>query len=465
MSKRLTHNLILLGDAYKYTHWLQIPKNVSFMHAYVEARGSIFEFISYTRPFGLQGFCQDYLEGEVLEEWMIDEAAELLGEVFQTHEYFNEKAFRRLLELYKGRLPITIRAVEEGKRVGLKNVLVTVEAEGEFSWLATWIETMLLRASWYGTSVCTISSYVKDLYKKYADICGAPANPFFLNDFGARGVSSHESAEIGGAAHLVNFLGTDTVEGLRWAKHHYGKCATGGSVFASEHSTTTIYGKEGEINAYRHFLTVAPNDKIVSIVPDSYDYDNAVQNIIGKELKPLILARSAPTVIRPDSGSPISVTLNTLEWLWEEFGGIINDKGLKILNPKIRIIYGDGINLNSINAILHNMIYYGFSIENIIFGMGGKLLQGVDRDTFKFACKLSYAVIDGTPVNIFKDPITDQGKKSKAGLLKLIYEDGKYQTVQRHERPELKDELDIIFKDGNMVKTVTFDQVRKNAES
>jgi len=463
---RLKHNIILNSDCYKYTHWLQIPKKTSFMHTYVEARGSSIEGIDYTRPFGYQGFCMDYLVGQVIEEWMIDEAVELLGEVFQTHEYFNEKAFRHLLSEHGGKLPITVRAVEEGKRVGLKNVLMSVEAEGEeFAWLAPWIETMLLRAGWYGTTVCTVSSVIKDMEKKYSAICGGPMNICFLNDFGARGVSSHESAEIGGAAHLVNYYGTDNMEGLRWAKHRYGKCATGYSVFASEHSTTTIYTKAGEVNAYTHFLTTVPSDKIISIVPDSYDYENAVRNIFGKILKELILSRSAPTVVRPDSGDPVTMAVLTLKWLWEDFGGTTNEKGFKVLNPKVRVIYGDGINLQSIDTILQAVIAAGFSIENIIFGMGGKLLQGVDRDTFKFACKLSYAIVDGQPVHIFKDPITDHGKKSKSGLLKLIIKDGVYQTVERHEYPELKDELDIIFKDGSLVKTLTFDQIRKNAEN
>lgn len=456
-------NLILLIDLYKACHWRQVPKKVSYMHSYVETRGTNLANVNYVRPFGVQGFIKGYLEGVVIEQWMIDEAKEVLGEAFGTHEYFNERGFGEIIRQYNGRLPITIKCVEEGKKVGLKNVLVTVEAWGEFAWVATWIETMLLRAVWYGTSVCTLSSAVKDLERKYANLCGCEMDSFKFLDFGARSVSSHESAGIGGAAHLVNYLGTDTVEGILWAKRNYGPTANGYSVYASEHSTSTIYGREHEIDAYRHFLNDAPMDRIVSIVTDSYNHENAVRNILGKELKDVILAGHAHTVIRPDSGDPIEVSLKTIQWLWEDFGGEVNVRGFKVLNPKVRVLYSDGLTLSSIETMLHNITSNGFSSENIIFGMGGKLLQGVDRDTFKFACKLSHAIVDGVPTDIFKDPEGDHSKRSKAGILKLIFENGQYQTVQSHERPDLKDELEVVFKDGYLMKELTFEQIRQNA--
>lgn len=456
-------NTILLADAYMFTFYRQMPKNVSYIHSYTEARGSNLPNVNYVRPFGIQGFIKEYLEGVVIEQWMIDEAKEILGEVFGTQEYFNERGFSEIIRQHNGRLPITIKAVEEGKKVGVKNVLLTVEAWDDFAWVGIWIETMLLRASWYGTSVCTLSSVVKDLERKYANLCGCDMDSFKFLDFGSRSVSSHESAGIGAAAHLVNYLGTDTVEGILWAKRNYGTTANGYSVYASCHATTTIYGKDHEIDAYRHFLNDAPMDKIVSIVTDSYSHENAVRNILGKELKDVILAGHAHTVIRPDSGDPIEVSFKTLQWLWESFGGETNARGFKVLNPKVRVLYSDGLTLSTIDVMLHNITSNGFSSENIIFGMGGKLLQGVDRDTFKFACKLSHAIVDGVPTDIFKDPEGDHSKRSKAGILKLIFENGQYQTVQAHERPELKDELEVVFKDGYLMKELTFEQIRQNA--
>jgi nicotinamide phosphoribosyltransferase len=263
---------------------------------------------------------------------------------------------------------------------------------------------------------------------------------------------------------LVNYYGTDTIEAVRWGKSRYGKIACGYSVFATEHSTTTIYTKEGELKAYTHFLTVAPTDKLVSIVIDSYDTENAVKNLLGKKLKDVILARSAPTVCRPDSGDPVEMSLKVVSWLWEIFGGTVNKNGFKTLNPKIRVIYGDGINLNSIDAICKNLVDNKFSIENIVFGMGGKLLQSsVDRDTFMDACKVCYAEINGVGMDIYKDPVTDTGKKSKRGKLKLIKKNGSYNTVRAEEYPDIQDELVTVFENGNLLNEITFDEVRKNA--
>jgi nicotinamide phosphoribosyltransferase len=453
-------NTILLADAYKYTHYLQLPPKTTKICSYIESRGTKTN-INYTKFFGLQGFIRDYLEGVVIEEWMVIEAEELLGEVFGTHEYFNAKGFRQIISKHGGKLPLIIRALPEGAKVPLSNALVVVEnTDDDMPWLTAWIETMLLRAVWYPKNVCTISSAVKDIERTYAKICGCSENPFFLCDFGARGVSSHESSEIGGAAHLVNYDGSDNVEGIRWAKHNYGDSAKGYSVFATEHHTTTIYTKDGEEKAYKHFLAVAPKDKIVSIVIDSYDPENAVKNLLGGSLKQMILKREAPTVFRPDSGDPISMSLEVVSWLWEIFGGHINEKGFKCLNPLVKVLQGDGVNLHSIELILENLVKHDFSIENIFFGMGGKLLQGVDRDTFQDACKASFAIVDGQPVEIFKDPVSDKTKKSKKGLLKVVVDNGEYKTVSIHDFKHMPDEMCEVYRDGCLKKLYSMDQIR-----
>jgi nicotinamide phosphoribosyltransferase len=240
--------------------------------------------------------------------------------------------------------------------------------------------------------------------------------------------------------------------------------ACGYSVFATEHSTTTIYTKNGELNAYTHFLNTVPTDKLISIVIDSYDTENAVKNLLGGVLKNVILGRQAPTVFRPDSGDPVEMSLKVVTWLYEIFGGTVNEKGFKVLNPKVRVIYGDGINLDSIDAICKNLIDNGFSTENIVFGMGGKLLQSsVDRDTFMDACKVCYAEIDGVGMDIYKDPVTDTGKKSKRGQLKLINLNGEYTTVRKEEYPDIADELVTVFENGKLMNEIDFATIRKNA--
>lgn len=467
---RLRVNTILLADAYKYTHWRQLRKNKR-SYGYIESRGTKIQvkgiLVDYNRLACLQGFIKDYLVGKVIKGWMIQEAERLLGEVFGFPDYFNKEGFQRIIDVHGGRIPVKIKAVPEGKRIPLGNALVTVEStDPELPWVQPWIETMLLRAVWYPTAVATVSSLVRDMEKKFAAICGASLNPFFLNDFGARGVSSHESAEIGGTAHLFTYLGTDTVEAIRWAKHHYGKTATGYSVYASEHSTTTSYGKDGEVTAIKHFLMDIPKTATGSFVADSYDPFNFVTNIIGKECKELILNRDGVTVIRPDSGDPIVMSEKMISLLWDAFGGTtreVNGKIFKILNPKVRVIYGDGINLQSIHDICENLIANGWSIENICFGMGGKLLQGVDRDTFKNALKLTELTLeDGSIVEIFKDPITDPGKRSKTGELKVIEIDGTIKTVRVNDirYTEYPDILELVFLDGYLKRWYKFDTVR-----
>lgn len=458
---RLAPNIIFFADLYKDTHWLQLPKGAHSIAAYIESRGTEFPEIDYTRFFGIQGFLLDYFEGKVVTQADIEEAAEVIGEAFTTNKYFNRRGWETIVNKYGGKLPIKIYAVKEGSKIPHKNVVVYVEGsdDPDVAWLAPWVETCLLRAKWYGTAVCTISSAVNDIQTKWNQVCGAPHNPFFLNDFGARGVSSHESAEIGGSAHLVNFLGTDTKEAIRWAKSRYVD-ADGYSVFASEHGSTTIYGRANEVDAYRTFLTNCDSDKICSIVPDSYDYENAVRNLLGVQCKDLILARTAPTVFRPDSGDPLVISLNTMIWLAESFGYTTNAFGYKILNPKVRVIYGDGIDLHTIDAICGNLVQNGWSVENICFGMGGKLLQGVTRDTFKDACKTCFAIVNGEEVEIYKDPVTDTMKASKRGQLKLIKVDGKYLTCKIDEYPDIPSLLELVFDNGVVTRIQKMSEIR-----
>lgn len=455
--KTYKENFILATDFYKHTHWLQDPKGTTAKFTYIESRGGRFD---KTRFFGLQAFLIQYLEGIVVEQWMIDDADSFLYEVFG-HKYFNKEGWQKIVDVYGGHLPIAIYAVKEGTVVDGRNIIVAMETlDPELSWLGQFLETMLLRAVWYPTSVCTLSYYIRELVKKYADLTGSPINPFALNDFGARGVSSKESAGLGGMAHLVNFLGTDTGEGLVYARRFYGK-ANGYSVFATEHGTTTIWGKERELEAYTHFLNTAPDNAIVSIVIDSYNTEYATRNYIGTALKEKILSRAGKVVIRPDSGDPVEQAVMVANILWECFGGTWNANSYRVINPKVGIIYGDGINIDSMEEILIALMKAGFASENIVFGSGGALLQAHTRDDLKFAAKCCAAEIDNKWVDVYKDPVTDTGKKSKRGRLKLIKKDGEYKTVRIEEEGE--NLLQLVFKLGKLYNVQTFGEVRNAA--
>jgi len=225
-----------------------------------------------------------------------------------------------------------------------------------------------------------------------------------------------ESAGLGGAAHLVNFKGTDTIVGMLCAQKYYGECDAY-SIPAAEHSTITAWGRCNEAAAYENMINQYGSG-MYSVVSDSYDIYHAVEEIWGDELKDKVIAKGGSLVIRPDSGDPITVCNNVIEILGDKFGYTTNEKGYKVLN-NIRVIQGDGVNKAAIEGILKSLAAKGWSADNIAFGMGGALLQGVNRDTLKFAMKCSAVEVDGEWIHVYKDPVTDPGKRSKHGRVKL----------------------------------------------
>jgi nicotinamide phosphoribosyltransferase len=288
---------------------------------------------------------------------------------------------------------------------------------------------------------------------------------FKLHDFGARGATTEEAAAIGGVAHLVNFWGTDTISGIMAARRYYNAEMAGFSIPAAEHSTITAWGKDGEIAAYENMLDqFSGPGKLVAVVSDSYDLWNAIDNIWGGELKEKVEATGGTLVVRPDSGNPVEVVTETIERLILKFGYETNSKGYRILPACIRVIQGDGVNEESIADILRAMEARGLSADNIAFGMGGALLQKVNRDTMQFAMKASAAKVNGDWRDVYKDPVTDHGKRSKKGRLAVIEpEPGVYKTIPEDELGSQKNILEIVYRNGKLIRELNFEEVRKNA--
>jgi nicotinamide phosphoribosyltransferase len=427
-------NIIIDTDSYKASHYLQYPPGTTSMFSYIESRGQGDGGYNYTVFFGLQYYLKKYLTHRITVK-EVKEAKEF----FEAHgEPFNYEGWMYVAKKLKGKLPVRIRAVPEGTIVPTHNILVSVEStDPKAFWVVSWLETSLLRSVWYPTTVATRSHTIRqiilDALKVSSDDPQAEIN-FKLHDFGSRGVSSQESAMIGGAAHLVNFMGSDTVVGVRCANRYYNSKMAAFSIPAMEHSSVTSWGKDSEVEAYRNMINkTAKPGGLVACVSDSYDLWNACSHLWGEQLKDEVIKSGATIVIRPDSGHPPSVVLRTAQLLDEKFGSTINKKGYKVLN-NVRIIQGDGINEHSIQEILNNLLDHGYSASNIAFGMGGALLQQLNRDTNKWAMKCSHiyrTVGDKTvSVDVHKDPITDHGKISKAGRLDLIRDAvGNFQTV------------------------------------
>ena len=467
MSKIITDNILLDSDVYKHTHWKMIPKNVKYAYAYQESRGVTDKGVPpETLVFGYQYYIKRYLEGKVITEEMITQAADMMKEIFGTDKYFNEHGWKYILENYDGQLPIIIKAVPEGTVVPCHNILLSIQnTDPNVPWLTTFVETLLMR-SWYPISVASTSFGIKRLIKKYQEKTGgSPMIDFHLNDFGSRGVSSKESAGIGGMSHLINFQGSDTIEAARYAKAFYNAGFVMASVAATEHSETLLFGEEHEKEAYEHFIDTFPSG-ILSVVSDTYDINNAVDKIFGEELRDKILERDGRLVVRPDSGYPPHITVQVLKSLYKHFGGTNNAKGYINLNPKVGVIYGDYIRYGMIDDILAGMEKEGFSTDNVVFGMGGALLQQVNRDTFKFAIKNSACADENEKwVGIAKNPISDPSKKSKKGRLQLIQEDGKFRTQEYNYLHSDKDLLVPIFKNGKLLVEYDWEDIRERAAS
>lgn len=457
-------NLILMTDSYKASHFKQYPPGTEAMFSYLESRGGKYD---KTLFFGLQHLLSQYFTKPVTHN-DVDQAKAF----FAAHGTpFPEKGWRWIVDKYNGYLPIRIRAVSEGLVVPTHNVLLTVEStDPEAFWVVTWIETVLMRL-WYPITVATQSWHIRQAIRASLEKTGGIEGlNFKLHDFGARGVSSHESAEIGGAAHLAaGWQGSDTIEGVLMANEVYRSGPNAMAAFsipAAEHSTITTWGREWEHAAFDNMIQqFGGQGKIVAVVSDSYDIFEAVDYWISKS--EAIKATGTTLVIRPDSGDPASMCLSILDRFRSLDIGGYNSKGFWELPSHFRVIQGDGVNADSIKEILNHLEASDQSTGNLAFGMGGALLQKVDRDTQKFAYKCSAAKVNGEWRDVYKDPITDPGKKSKRGRLELTgsLAEG-FQTVQVDSRvavPAWNSLLHIVYENGRQYNSTTMDKIRQLA--
>jgi len=465
----IEENIILKTDSYKVSHWRQYPKGITHQYSYFESRGGEYPDVLF---FGLQYYLKRYLIGSVVTQEKIEDADKL----FRAHfgqDIFNREGWEYILKKHDGRLPIVIKAVAEGTIVPTKNVLFTVEnTDPKCFWLTSYLET-LLEKTWYACTVATKSHNQKQVIKKFLELSGNDIPDFKLHDFGYRGSTSEESAGIGGLAHLISFKGTDTLEAITFAQKYYNqKDMPAFSIPAAEHSTITSWGKDHEKEAYENMLDQFPKG-LVAVVSDSYDIFNAVQNIWGKELRDKVEKREGVLVIRPDSGDPNKVVPEVLALLGARFGYTKNEKGYKVLPAYLRLIQGDGIDYEALPSVLEAIVADGWSTDNIAFGSGGGLLQKVNRDTLRFAYKCSNVTINGEDHGVSKNPVTDTTKKSKEGKLALIrlnkekLGDGLAGWATVHEKyveEAQPDELQEVFRDGELLIDQNFEDIRKRAE-
>lgn len=469
-----TEGLLLDTDSYKASHWLQYPPGTKNVFNYLESRGGVY---GETVFFGLQYLIKRYLSRPVTSAEVTEADA-----FFKMHGLpFNFDGWMGIIRDHGGFIPMQIKALPEGTVTSTHVPLLTCQAtDPKYFWVVGWFETQVMRL-WYPITVATLSNNVRKVLKKYLqetsdDLSGLP---FKLHDFGSRGVSSRESAAIGGAAHLVNFMGSDTVVGVALANEYYNAGMAGFSIPAAEHSTITSWGREFETEAYENMLRqFAKPGSLLAVVSDSYDVYNAVDHIWGETLRQKVVDSGATLVVRPDSGDPVMVVNKVLHLLGNRFGYKMNSKGYRVLN-NVRVIQGDGCTPYTIEAILKSCKLAGFSTDNLAFGMGGGLLQQVNRDTQKFAYKCSAIQLEYTDSldccgrtitrwhDVYKDPVTDPGKKSKRGLLgtkKAILAGGLtgFTTTTDDDPDNL---LRPVFENGSLLVDDTFEAIRARAQS
>jgi nicotinamide phosphoribosyltransferase len=417
---------------------------------------------------GLQYIVKSNFAGKIFTPEDIEEARRVASHHFSANpKCFNYEGWKSLYAKHGGILPLRVKAVKEGSVVAAQNAIITIEnTDPEFYWLTNWAETMLLQV-WYPVTVATLSHAIKQIIGEALVRTGdLSILDFKLHDFGFRGVSSRESAAVGGAAHLFNFLGTDNLPAIELLQQYYGAGMPGVSIPASEHSTITAWGKDHEVDAYENILDNVP-DGIVACVSDSYDIYNAVRNLWGGKLRDKVLQRNGTLVIRPDSGDAIAVLEQVFHIAADKFGYEVNRKGWKVISPQVRFIQGDGVNYYTIQNMISQLTRKGWSMDNWSFGMGGALLQQINRDTLRFALKCSAIDIHGQWHDVYKQPVTDPGKDSRAGRFVLLKQGNEFVTLKQEAggSTDAADQLETVMENGVLRREQTLDEIRRIAAS
>eukprot|EP01088_Endostelium_zonatum_P013292 TRINITY_DN2775_c0_g1_i1.p1 TRINITY_DN2775_c0_g1~~TRINITY_DN2775_c0_g1_i1.p1 ORF type:complete len:530 (-),score=120.59 TRINITY_DN2775_c0_g1_i1:68-1606(-) len=461
----------VLTDSYKAAHFSMYPK-ADKMVAYGEFRRAYDKDESDGRFvfYGIRYCVESYLN----KKWTVEDV-ENAEKFFATHNSgytafpWPKDLFLKFIKENDGYFPIKVEALPEGTVAHCHVPVYQITAEKEYSLLITFFETLLTHL-WYPCSVATLSRKIKNSIQQAFDKSVDPANHFLidykLHDFGFRGVTTLEQAIIGGSAHLLNFLGSDTMAAgyyVQFTLNNSKPICT--SIPATEHSVMTSWRSESDaidnmVKIYGH--------TVFSCVLDSYDYSHCLNTIVPPFAKE-VQKKGGTFVMRPDSGDPLDSVLMGLEAGEKAFGVTTNSKGYKVLK-NASVIQGDGIDYRDVNRILSAVLAKGYSAESVTFGMGGGLLQKVNRDTMSFATKLSYIEFSetGEKRDIMKFPKTDNEKSSFPGVLKVVRnKEGIPMIYPAESTVEGENMLRVVYDKrpvGGEIWKDSFDEIRKRVE-
>lgn len=477
----------LLADFYKISHREQYPDGTETIYSTWTPRTSRKEGITEVVAFGFQAFIKEYLIDYFYDNFFSKTKQEVVDEYTRVikctlgKEVVDTQHIEDLHDL--GYIPIKIKAVDEGTLIPIRVPMMTIEnTNPKFFWVTNFLETLMSCQLWQPTTSATIAYQYRKILDKYAadtngDLSGVQ---FQGHDFSMRGMGSLESAMLSGSGHLLSFTGTDTIPAINYLEQYYNANIeselVGCSIPATEHSVMCTYGKENEIEAYKRLITEVYPTGFASIVSDTWNLWEVLDKII-KPLKKEILNRDGRIVVRPDSGDPVEIICGNIngktederkgvvEILWDIFGGIITEQGYKQLDTHIGCIYGDAITVERCEEICKRLKSKGFASTNMVYGIGSYTYQYNTRDTFGFALKSTYAVVNGEERMLFKDPITDDGvKKSQRGEVVvlnssdgIIYKDGLNASGESMVKDNL---LTTVFENGKLIKNQSLHEIR-----
>lgn len=480
-------NPMLLIDFYKAVHAEMLPKNITKSVSYFTPRMSRVKRWDKVVMFGLQGFIKTYLIDYFNNEFfnkpfdeVMSEYRRIMDATLGKNAYKIEKieALHRL-----GYLPIKIVSLPEGTIVPMHVPMFGItNTHPDFAWLPQSLESLISAEMWHPMLAATVGVTYRDIVNEYYDKTCDDNVPRAraLGAFDFRGEECLESAVKSGAGWCLSFLNTATVPTIPYLEEMYNcDCTKEPIAFGSpstEHSVMcSNYAVDGdEITLLRRLLTeIYPNTSF-SAVLDSYDYWNIIDNVLP-QLRNEIMNHNGCMLMRGDSGDCVEVVTKTVFKLWEHFGGTINSKGYKVLDPHVKAIYGDSITVQRCEEIYKILEENGFACSNVALGVGSFSFQCIEedgilkpftRDTFSSCIKATYCEIDGVPTPIFKNPKDGGFKKSQKGCCvvhqineagDLVFEDGKTWEEASNDKDNM---LDTIFVDGKMTKEYTLAEVR-----
>ena len=500
-----TNETILLTDGYKLGHRNQYPKGTEYVYSNWTPRSAHWMNGADEGAvvFGLQYLIKEYLMKQFTEDFFKRPKDEVVAEFKHRVDTFlgpdNNVGTEHIAELHDLQyLPVRIKALPEGTVCPIRVPMITVEnTHPDFFWLTNYLETLFSAVLWLPMTSATSARLAKKQLVAHAQRTGFADQDlgFLCHDFSMRGMAGIEAAVMSGMGHMVAFNGSETIPAIRALEDYYhadaGSELIAATVPATEHSVMCAGGKDTEIDTFRRLLTEVYPKGFLSIVSDTWDYWNIITRTVPA-LKEVIMQRDGRLVIRPDSGDPVKIICGwdkkdyddemsfqeiheipdhekrgTYELLWETFGGTVNEKGFKVLDPHVGLIYGDAITLDRQKEIYRRLEAKGFAATNIVLGFGSFTYQYKSRDSLGFAMKATWCQINGEPHDIFKQPKTDSGTKNS--LRGLIYvgqdEHGRYYAKDMVSR-ELEQQgcLKTVFEDGKLLKDWTLKEVRSNLD-